>query len=198
MTVRPILIAGEPVLHRRAAPVERFDEELKALVEDLFQTMDAAHGVGLAAPQIGVGLRVFTWQMDHHDDAPSRGVVVNPYLVAAKAPQAEPDPHEDAEGCLSVPGESFPLVRGPGAMLTGYDLDGSELAFEASGWFARCLQHEYDHLGGILYLDRLDHRWRRKARKVVRRNGWGTPGQSWFPGVDPDPFGHDVPDDHDL
>ena len=110
---------------------------------------------------------------------------------AVPASPEEPDPHDDAEGCLSVPGESFPLKRGERATVTGYDVDGAELSFEASGWFARCMQHEYDHLNGTLYVDRLDDRQSKKARKAVKRNGWGKPGSSWHPGVDKDPFGHD-------
>ncbi len=195
MTVRPIVITGEPVLHRRAEPVERFDDDLRILVADMFETMDAAHGVGLAAPQIGVGLRIFTWQMDNDDGVPARGVVVNPYVTSTKASTDEPDPHDEAEGCLSVPGESFPLKRGERTTVTGFDADGQELSFEATGWFARCMQHEYDHLNGFLYTDRLNDRWSKKARKAVKKQGWGKAGFVWHPGVDPDPFGHD--DDHD-
>jgi peptide deformylase len=198
MTVRPIVITGEPVLHQRAQPVESFDDELRALVEDMFETMDAAHGVGLAAPQIGVGLRIFTWQMENDDGAPARGVIVNPYVSPSKAAQEDPDPHDEVEGCLSVPGESFPLKRGDKASVTGYDVDGNEISFEATGWFARCMQHEYDHLNGFLYVDRLGDKWGKKAKKAVKRNGWGKPGHTWMPGVDPDPFGHDTPDEHDL
>ena len=91
MTVRPIVITGEPVLHRRAEPVEKFDDDLRALVADMFETMDAAHGVGLAAPQIGVGLRVFTWQMDNDDGVSTRGVIINPYVTATK-PSIERSP----------------------------------------------------------------------------------------------------------
>ena len=191
MTIRPIVITGEPVLHQRAEPVPVFDGTLEQLVTDLFDTMDAAHGVGLAAPQIGVGLRVFTWAMDNEDGVPARGVIVNPFLTAAKPSVEEPDPHEETEGCLSVPGESFPLKRGERAMVSGFDTAGNELSFEATGWFARCMQHEYDHLNGFLYVDRLSDRWARKARKAVKRQGWGAAGFSWLPGVDPDPFGHD-------
>lgn len=198
MTVRPIVITGEPVLHRRALPVESFDGDLRELVADMFDTMDAAHGVGLAAPQIGVGLRVFTWQMENSDGAPERGVLVNPFLTPSKPAQEDPDPDEEAEGCLSVPGESFPLKRGERASVSGYDVDGSEISFEATGWFARCMQHEYDHLNGFLYVDRLNDKWGKKAKKTLRRNGWGVPGHTWMPSVDPDPFGHDAPDEHDL
>jgi peptide deformylase len=198
MTVRPIVILGEPVLHRRAQQVDAFDDTLRGLVQDMFETMDAANGVGLAAPQIGVGLRVFTWQMENSDGVPPRGVIVNPFVSPSKASPEEPDPNQESEGCLSVPGESYPLKRGERATVSGFDADGGEITFEASGWFARCMQHEYDHLNGFLYVDRLNDRWAKRARKVVKREGWGTPGRSWMPGVDPDPFGHDAPDEHDL
>lgn len=196
MTVRPIVITGEPVLHRRAAAVEVIDDDVRDLVHDMFETMDVANGVGLAAPQVGVGLRIFTWQMENEDGVPPRGVIINPYVTASRPPQGDPDPHEENEGCLSVPGESFPLRRGERARVQGQDLDGREVQFEATGWFARCMQHEYDHLNGFLYTDRLDPRWSRKARKAVKRAGWGVPGASWLPGVDPDPFGHDTPAQH--
>lgn len=195
MTIRPIVITGEPVLHRRAEPVAAFDGDLHSLVADMFDTMDAAHGVGLAAPQIGVALRAFTWQMDNDDGVPARGVIVNPYVAPSKPSLEAPDPHDEAEGCLSVPGESFPLKRGDRASVSGFDAEGREIAFEATGWFARCMQHEYDHLNGFLYVDRLNERWGKKARKAIKRGGWGKPGLTWMPGVDPDPFGHD--DEHD-
>lgn len=182
---------GDPVLHRRAAPVEVIDDEVRDLVADMLETMDAANGVGLAAPQVGVALRVFTWHLDNADDVPGRGVVINPFVTAAKPVQGEPDPGEESEGCLSVPGESFPLRRGTRARVRGQDLEGRDLEFDATGWFARCMQHEYDHLNGFLYLDRLQGQWARKAKKVVRARGWGAPGASWMPGVDRDPFGHD-------
>lgn len=200
MTIRPVVITGEPVLHRRAEPVDVIDDGVRTLVADMFETMDAARGVGLAAPQIGVGLRIFTWQLGNEDGIPPRGVVINPYVVAAKPVVGEPDPHDEVEGCLSVPGESFPLRRGTTAVLTGQDIDGHELRYEATGWFARMIQHEYDHLNGFLYVDRLEGKWARKAKKAVRANGWGAPGQSWMPGEDRDPFGHDddTPDDERI
>ncbi len=191
MTVRPVVITGDPVLHTRARPVEVIDDEVRDLVADMFETMDAARGVGLAAPQVGVGLRIFTWAMRNDDGVPPRGVVINPYVVASKPAAGDPDPHEESEGCLSVPGVSFPLRRGETATLTGQDLDGGELRFEATGWFARMLQHEYDHLNGFLYVDRLAGKWARRARKTVKANGWGEPGLTWLPGIDRDPFGHD-------
>ncbi len=202
MAIRPVVIHGEPVLHRVASRVERLDEELAALVQDMFDTMDAAHGVGLAAPQIGVGLRVFVYDMANHDGIAPRGVVVNPILAVSKVPSGRPDPDEESEGCLSVPGEHFPLRRPTTAKVNGQDLTGAPIEFVATDWFARCMQHEFDHLNGKLYVDRLDDKQSRKARKVIKHHGWGKPGHQWMPGADPDPFGHDTidesGDDHDL
>ncbi|WP_323958587.1 peptide deformylase [Arthrobacter sp. JZ12] len=189
MAVHPITIAGEPVLHRRAAEVETFDDALRTLIDDMYQTMDEAHGVGLAAPQIGVGLRIFVYGFDNDDDVPPRGVLVNPTLVTSKISGAEPD-EDEAEGCLSFPGESYPLKRADWVKVNGYDGDGNPVEFEATGWFARVMQHEFDHLNGTLYVDKLIPRHARKAKKAVKTNGWGTPGHTWMPGVDPDPFGH--------
>ena len=195
MTVRPILITGEPVLHTPTRPVDD-DEfgsaELAALVEDLFDTMDAAHGVGLAANQIGVARRVFVYDCPDPelDGERRRGVVVNPVLETGPVPETMPDEDDDAEGCLSVPGETFPTGRADRAKVTGRDVEGAPVEVEGLGFFARCLQHEADHLDGHLYLDRLIGRNKRAARRAVRDHGWGVPGLSWMPGVDPDPFGH--------
>ncbi|HEX2704486.1 MAG TPA: peptide deformylase [Candidatus Lustribacter sp.] len=199
MAIRPIVITGDPVLHRPAARVERFDAALRSLIGDLVETMDAAHGVGLAAPQIGVGLRIFTYAIPNDDGVLPRGVVVNPILAVGKIPKERPDPDEESEGCLSVPGQSFPLKRAGWVKVSGFGAAGEPLEFEATGWFARCIQHEFDHLNGKLYVDRLTDRWARKARKAARSRGWGKPGLSWRPGVDPDPFGHDHEvGDHDF
>lgn len=190
MAVRPIVITGEPVLHRSAALVTEFDDDLRALVSDMYETNDAANGVGLAAPQIGVGLRVFVWKMGNEDGVPGQGHVVNPSVTTSRIPQEWPDPEHESEGCLSVPGESYPLKRAAQAHVVGFDVDGNRVEFDATGWFARCMQHEYDHLNGTLYVDRLDERQSKKARKAIKRQGWGKPGHSWLPGVDEDPFGH--------
>jgi peptide deformylase len=195
VTVRPILITGEPVLHTPTRPVDD-DEfgsaELASLVEDLFDTMDAAHGVGLAANQIGVARRVFVYDCPDPelDGERRRGVVVNPVLETGPVPETMPDEDDDAEGCLSVPGESFPTGRADRAKVTGRDVEGAPVEVEGLGFFARCLQHEADHLDGLLYLDRLIGRNKRAAKRAVRDEGWGVPGLSWMPGVDPDPFGH--------
>lgn len=191
MAVRPIVIYTEPVLHQRAADVTEIDDEVRTLVADMFETMDAANGVGLAAPQVGVGLRIFTWDYDEHeDDAPSRGVVINPQITLSKVSGANPDPERHTEGCLSVPGLDFPLQRADYAHLTGIDVDGNPVDFEATGWFARILQHEYWHLEGKLYVDMLNDRWTRRWRRERKKAGMTQPGLTWMPGVDPDPFGH--------
>ena len=150
-SIRPITVYGEPVLHRRAAEVEVIDDEIRELIEDMYVTQDAAHGVGLAAPQVGVGLRIFTWTFPDSGDAPNVGHVINPVLTHLdKAPREEPHPDEHTEGCLSVPGLGFPLQRPTRVRLSGQRVDGEMFEFEAEGWFARIMQHEYDHLNGTL------------------------------------------------
>ncbi|MDO5618255.1 peptide deformylase [Kocuria sp.] len=191
MPIRPVVITGNPTLHRPAAKVTEFNQELRDLVADMHLTMDAAHGVGLAAPQIGVGLRIFTFVFPNDDDAPDRGEIINPVLTVGKISEENPDPEEETEGCLSVPGLSFPLKRADWVKIAGFDVDGQPIGWEANGWFARVMQHEYDHLDGKLYVDRLNAKWGKKAKKAVRAQGWGVPGNSWEPGVDEDPFGHD-------
>ncbi len=158
------------------------DDELRTLVADMFDTMAAAHGVGLAANQVGVPLRVFVYDCpDVETRTRARGVVVNPVLETSPRPETMPDPEDDEEGCLSVPDEEFPTGRAAWARVTGTDLDGAPVAVEGTGFLARCLQHETDHLDGLLYLDRLVGRNQRAARKAVKRNGWGKPGLEWDP-----------------
>jgi peptide deformylase len=184
VTVRPIVITGDPVLHSPAKPVTEFDDALRTLVADMFETMDLAPGVGLAGPQVGVPLRLFVFSYDHDPSGPKRGVAINPTLWITPVPIVEAEDGPDSEGCLSVPGERFPLVRSPKARLDAVDLDGNPFHLEAEGWFARILQHEYDHLDGVLYVDRLEFLHQRRARKQVVKNGWGKPGSTWLPGVD--------------
>ncbi|MDN5930147.1 MAG: peptide deformylase [Pseudonocardia sp.] len=182
MAVRPIRIIGDPVLHTRTRPVETFDEELKTLVADMFDTMAAADGVGLAANQVGVDLRVFVHDCpDEETRARVRGVVVNPVLETTSRPEGMPDPEDDDEGCLSVPAEAFPTGRAEWAKVTGVDADGAPVEVEGHGFLARGLQHEVDHLDGVIYVDRLVGRNARAAKKALRRNGWGVPGLSWDP-----------------
>ncbi|OSM44678.1 peptide deformylase [Nesterenkonia sp. PF2B19] len=198
MTIRPITIHGEPVLHRRAAEVEAVDDTVRQLVQDMYETMDAAHGVGLAAPQIGVGLRIFTYTYADSGDAPSRGAFVNPTLrLIGRVSKTAPDPDEETEGCLSVPGYGFPLKRSDHVEITGLDEYGQLRRLEATGWFARIMQHEYDHLDGYLYVNRLDQKWARRWKKAMKKEGWTQEGNTWMPGVDPDPFGHGEPEGED-
>ncbi|HEX3787704.1 MAG TPA: peptide deformylase [Pseudonocardiaceae bacterium] len=189
MSVHPIRIVGDPALHRPARPVETFDADLRTLVEDMFETNTAANGAGLAAPQIGIDLRVFVYDCDDDEGARHRGVMVNPTIETSAVPETMPDPDDDWEGCLSVPGESFPTGRADWAKVTGFDPDGNPVEAEGTGFLARCFQHETDHLNGLLYLDRLVGRNAREAKRMLKRNSWGTPGLSWDPATEPDPFG---------
>lgn len=184
MAVLPIVITGEPVLHSKAAPVTEFDYSLRTLVDDMFQTMDEAPGVGLAAPQAGVGLRVFVYGWVDDDDVEHRGVAINPELWQSPLSTAPLHEMAETEGCLSVPGERFALRRAHRVILRAHDLSGAPFEVTADGWLARIFQHEYDHLDGVLYVDRLDHANAKAAAKAVKRAGWGTPGLSWMPGVD--------------
>ena len=184
MTVRRICITGEPVLHQRASEVTRFDQDLETLVADMYETMDKAPGVGLAAPQIGVGLRVFVYDYADDDDNERRGVIINPVLEIGEIETAEPDWDSEAEGCLSVPGERFPLKRADWIKVTGVDLAQQPVSIEATGWFARIFQHEFDHLDGKLYVDRLAEPHASEAKAVIAELGWGKPGLSWLPGKD--------------
>lgn len=190
MTIRPIVICGEPVLHRPTRPITEFGTaELDTLIQDMFETNEAAHGAGLAATQIGDDRRIFVY--DCPDGATRRkGYIINPTLETSPIPTNMPDPDDDSEGCLSVPGENFPTGRADWARVKGVDKDGSPIEVEGTGFFARCLQHETDHLDGYLYVDRLIGKNRKRALKAVRDHGWGVPGHSWLPGTDPDPFGH--------
>lgn len=184
MAVIPIIITGDPVLHTPAKPVTEFDETLRELVDNMFDTMEKAPGVGLAAPQVGVGLRLFVYNWVDDADQLWRGVAINPELWITPTPPGEADPEDESEGCLSIPGERFPLRRSPRAILRGVDLDETAFEIEAEGWLARIFQHEFDHLEGVLYADRLDHPHGKDAAKAIRKRSWGSPGQSWLPGQD--------------
>jgi peptide deformylase len=159
--LREIRLFGDPVLRTPAEPVTDFDLELRNLVKDLTETMTEAPGVGLAAPQIGVGLRVFVYNVD---DEP--GHLVNPVL------KLEGEPEEDDEGCLSLPGLQFPTPRAPRAIATGFTMYGDPVTVEGTELLARCVQHETDHLDGILFIDRLDTRQRKLAMKAIREAEW--------------------------
>jgi peptide deformylase len=184
MAVLPIRISGDPVLHSRAHPVTKFDRALRRLVHDMFDTMAAAPGVGLAAPQVGVPSRIFVYNWTDAAGAVWRGTAINPELWITPTPIGEADDEAESEGCLSIPGERFPLRRSPRAYLRAKDLEGKPYDLEVEGWLARIFQHEFDHLDGILYADRLEPVHAKSIAKVLRKQGWGEPGQSWTPGVD--------------
>ena len=190
MTIRPIVIYGDPVLHNPTRKVEQPVEELQELIADMHETMDAAHGVGLAANQVGVDLRLFVYHCPDGDQM-RRGTVINPVLETSEIPKTMPrDDGEDDEGCLSVPGEGFPTGRADWAKVTGLDEHGNEIAIEGTGFFARCLQHEVGHLDGKVYTDVLTGHYKREAKRAIKANGWTEPGNTWLPGTDEDPFGH--------
>lgn len=171
------------MLHQRALEVTEINQEIRELIQDMFETMDRAPGVGLAATQVGVGLRIFVYDWNdgnqHH-----RAVAINPELEISEVSSAWPDEDSETEGCLSIPGERYPLKRAEFAKLTALDIDGNKFQVEASGWLARIFQHEFDHLDGILYADRLLKPYAKEIKKVIKFEGWGEPGNSWMPGED--------------
>ncbi|MGW3344135.1 peptide deformylase [Nonomuraea rubra] len=162
MAIQSIRLFGDPVLRTPAAPVVDFDKELRKLVKDLIDTMMDAPGAGLAAPQIGVGLRVFTYYVDDR-----LGHLINPDLDLS----SELD-EEGEEGCLSFPGLSFPTPRAIRAVAKGFDMHGEPVTLEGTDLMARCFQHETDHLDGILFIDRMDPKQRKLAMKAVREAEW--------------------------
>ena len=159
--IAPIRLFGDPVLRQRAIEVVDFDRELAKLVEDLTDTMLAAPGAGLAAPQIGVGLRVFTWNVEGEV-----GHLVNPVLDLSAEEQLGP------EGCLSIPELTFDCRRALSVVAKGFDVHGEPVTIEGSELLARALQHETDHLDGVLFIDRLDDETRRAAKKAIREAEW--------------------------
>lgn len=171
-------------MHTRAEEVKVFDLALEELVRDMYDTMDKAPGVGLAAPQIGVNQRIFVYDYDDDEGNERRGVVINPVLEIGPIEDEDADEDTEIEGCLSVPGERFPLKRAETAIVTGIDINQQAVRIEAEGWFARIMQHEFDHLDGLLYVDRLAQPWKKLAQEVIEENQWGEPGLSWLPGKD--------------
>jgi peptide deformylase len=167
VAIRPIRLFGDPVLRTAAAPVTDFDKELRSLVADLTDTMLDAPGAGLAAPQIGVGLRVFTWSVDGEV-----GHLVNPKL------RLSDDTQDGPEGCLSLPGLAVDCLRARSVVARGFDMHGEPVVIEGSDLLARAIQHETDHLDGILFIDRLDREARRAAMRTIRESEWfGTDTQ---------------------
>ena len=183
MTILPIRITGDPVLHSKAQEVAEISPEIKALISDMFETMEAAPGVGLAAPQIGVALRIFVYDYEYEEQR-LRGVAINPQLEISEIEAGEPDMESESEGCLSIPTERFPLKRAAKAILTALDESGNTYTLEVSGWMARIFQHELDHLDGVLYADRLVEPHSSELKQAIEDYGWGVPGISWLPGED--------------
>ena len=166
MTVQPIRLFGDPVLRTPAEPVTTFDAELRKLVADLTDTMHDEGGAGLAAPQLGVGLRVFTYDCDEFS-----GHLVNPtFDVVGDEEQVGP------EGCLSIPGLSWECRRHLHVVAHGWNQHGEPVTVEGSELLARCIQHEIDHLDGVLFVDRLDAATRKAAMAEIRAAEWfGAP-----------------------
>ncbi|QNE33908.1 peptide deformylase [Leifsonia shinshuensis] len=162
MTERQIRLFGDPVLKTPSAPVGDIDEGVRGLVEDLIDSVIPPGRAGVAAPQIGVGLRAFSYNVDGEV-----GYIINPELVEVSG-----EPELVDEGCLSVPGLWFKTARYPFARVRGIDLDGNEIELSGTGVMAQALQHETDHLDGKLYLDRLDKDTRREAMRQVRESDW--------------------------
>jgi peptide deformylase len=162
VSVTPIRLLGDPVLRTPAAPVTDFDPELRQLVEDLTETMHAAGGAGLAAPQLGVGLRVFTWYVDGEV-----GHLVNPDVT----PVGE-EMEEGPEGCLSIPGYRWDCRRHLHVVASGWNMHGDPVRVEGSEMLARAIQHETDHLDGVLFIDRLDSATRKAAMRAIREAEW--------------------------
>lgn len=162
MTAREIRLFGDPVLKTVSDPVGELDERARALVQDLLDSVRLPGRAGVAASQIGVSLRAFSYNVDG-----VVGYIINPVLVEATG-----EPELVDEGCLSVPGLWFQTMRHPYARVTGIDLDGSEIELAGTGLMAQALQHETDHLDGLLYLDRLSKESRREAMRQVRESDW--------------------------
>jgi peptide deformylase len=161
VAIQPIRLFGDPILRTKAVEVVDFDKELRRLVQDLTDTMLEAPGAGLAAPQIGVGLRVFTWNVDGE-----LGHLVNPVLDLSEETQ------DGDEGCLSIPELKIDCRRALSVVAKGFDQHGEPVVIEGSELLARALQHETDHLDGILFVDRLTPELRKVAMKEIRESEW--------------------------
>ncbi|MFI8002362.1 peptide deformylase [Streptomyces sp. NPDC086010] len=164
-TSRPITVVGNPVLHKECSDVTEFDDELARLIDDMFASQRTAQGVGLAANQIGVDRKVFVYDCMDDDNVRHVGVICNPVLEDLAPEQRNLD--DSNEGCLSVPGAYAALARPDYAVVRGQDARGNAVKVRGSGYFARCLQHETDHLYGYLYIDRLSKRDRKDALKQM-------------------------------
>jgi peptide deformylase len=165
MAIRPIRLFGDPLLRTAADPVTDFDKQLRGLVKDVTQTLADARGLGLAAPQIGVGLRVFAYAVDG-----DRGYLVNPDL---DFPDEEEQDGE--EGCLSFPGIYYDVKRRMNTVARGFTDRGDPVQLVGTQVMARCIQHETDHLDGVLFIDRMGVATRKQAMKAIREANWDGP-----------------------
>ena len=165
---RKITIIGDPVLSTPTRQVTEFDAELSTLIEDMFASMARAEGVGLAAPQVGIDLAVFVYDCPDETGERHRGHVVNPTIVTSGGLVAAD------EGCLSVPGPYYELERYAQATVTGVDMTGAPVSVTGTGFFARCLQHETEHLQGVLYVDHLPRNRRRRVLREMEPFDWNV------------------------
>ena len=166
MTVREVRLYGDPVLTTRAEEITEFGPSLERLAQDMLETMEDAGGVGLAANQIGVTKRIFVFDCSHFQHG-LRGAVINPEWEAVGE-----EMQLGTEGCLSIPGISQPTERFSTVRLRGYDPQGRPVSMLASGLMARCIQHETDHLDGVLFLQRLSDDLRKESMKTIRQAEW--------------------------
>lgn len=164
MAVLPIRVFGDPILRTVSRPVEKVNDRTRKLVEDMIETMYDAPGVGLAAPQVGVGRRIFVFDID--DDRGPR-TIINPVLVETSGEWRYD------EGCLSVPENFWSITRPARAVVRGLDLDGNQVEYRGDELLGRVLQHEVDHLNGVLLLERLERRDRRQALREIRERALG-------------------------
>ncbi len=168
--LRKVVIAGNPILHRPSQLVATFDDALGRLVDDMFATLTVAEGVGLAAPQIGVDLAVFVYDCPDGSGGRKVGHVVNPTIETSGAPEV------GDEGCLSVPGPYHELPRASFATVHGVDIENNPIEVSGTGFLARCLQHETDHLRGLLYIDHLPRNRRRRVLREMEPFDWNERG----------------------
>ena len=181
MSTHTIRLFGDPVLRQRAPEVAEIDGRLKALADDMIETMYAAPGVGLAAPQVGVQKRMFVYDLQ---DEKGPRTIVNPVVSEARGEWTF------MEGCLSIPGLAWEIVRPKEIYLTGRDLDGNEISVEADEYEARVYQHEVDHLDGVLLVERLDEEQRKEALRILRARALNLPVD------DPDGLGRLTPSEN--
>ncbi len=162
MAIREIRFFGDPVLRSATDPITKVDDSVRALVTDLLETVALPGRAGLAANQVGVGLRAFSFNVNGRS-----GYILNPVLVEVRG-----EPELVDEGCLSVPGFTFPRLRHPWARVTGTDLDGHSIELQGEGLMAQALQHETDHLDGRLYIEGLDPELKKEAMRAIRGSAW--------------------------